>query len=697
MSGAPGSTLEALAAAWRRRWLLAALLAVIALGAAAMALGASIPTSFILVALTGALLYWKRPLVDTHTVARHLDRVHPSLEESTALLLVPPGGLSAMESVQRTRAAAAFEALPRPIKLPERPITLLRVVTAIAIAVALNGWLSRTLTLVPDAMLAGTNARERPPVIGATRVVITLPDYLGHTTRTTQGDADAPEGSRLGFTADVSNSSASWLVTTAGDSLPLTDGRTAQLIADRPFLYQVVAIRDSFRVTSDWHRVTVLPDRAPQLTVVKPEERTILPASGPWRVPVEILASDDHGITTTRLLATVTTGSGEGVKFREDTLPFTTSPGRGGSLVLRAELDLASLGMGPGDELYLSAQAFDGRRPVPNEGRSATLFVGITDTAEVLEAEFDGLAIDRMPDYFRSQRQIIIDTEKLLRDRPGISEAEFRRRSNDIGIDQQLLRLRYSEVAGEESSPEEAPAMGGREHAGAGETPTPPSDPNAAAVADPNARVQADLTAGEGHSHDIAENATLLARSTKDLLQSALNEMWQSELQLRTFKPDTALPYERRALEFLEAVRQSARTYVKRVGLEPPPLEPERVRGTGKLDGVRNAALATRQGATDSFPAIRALLAGATDRASFDAAGRELAVLAANGGVGQLTTLRDLRAVDESLRRGTPCAGCAVRLRAGLLAALPDAAPPASAAPALPAVAGRYFDRMRRP
>ncbi|HTK55629.1 MAG TPA: hypothetical protein VL295_02315 [Gemmatimonadales bacterium] len=692
MNGAPGSTLESLAAGWRRRWLLAALLAVAALGAAAMALGASIPASLLLVALGGALVYWKRPLVDAHTVARHLDRVHPSLEESTALLLVPPGGLSAMESVQRTRAAAAFEALPRPIKLPERPITLLRVGTAIAIAVALNGWLSRTLTLVPDAMLAGTNAREAPPVIGATSVAITLPDYLGRATRTTEGDADAAEGSRLAFTSEVRNASAAWLITTSGDSLPLAEGHAAQLTADRSFLYQVVATRDSFRVTSDWHRVTVLPDRAPQLTVVKPEERTILPATGPWRVPVEILASDDHGIASTRLLATITTGSGEGVRFREDTLSFATRPGRGGSLVLSAELDLGSLGMGPGDELYLSAQAFDGRRPVPNEGRSATLFVGITDTAQVMEAEFDGLAIDRMPDYFRSQRQIIIDTEKLLKDRPTISEAEFRRRSNDIGIDQQLLRLRYSEVAGEESSPEEAPAMGGREHAAA-----EPADPNAAAVADPNARVQADLTAGEGHSHDIAENATLLARSTKDLLQSALNEMWQSELQLRTFKPDTALPYERRALEFLEAVRQSARTYVKRVGLEPPPLEPERVRGTGKLDGVRNAALTTRQSATDSFPAIRALLAGATDRASFEAAGRELAALAANGGVGQLTTLRDLRRVDESLRRGTPCAGCAERLRAGLLAALPDAVPPANAAPALPAVAGRYFDRMRRP
>ncbi|HVX87354.1 MAG TPA: hypothetical protein VG940_00390, partial [Gemmatimonadales bacterium] len=300
--------------------------------------------------------------------------------------------------------------------------------------------------------------------------------------------------------------------------------------------------------------------------------------------------------------------------------------------------------------------------------------------------------IDRMPDYFRSQRQIIIDTEKLLADRPRISEAEFKRRSNDIGIDQQLLRLRYSEVAGEESSPEEGSPMGGREHAA-----SEPEDPNAPAVADPNAKVQADLTAGEGHSHDIAENATLLARSTKDLLQSALREMWQSELHLRTFKPDTALPYERRALEFLEAVRQSARTYVKRVGLEPPPLEPERTRGTGDLAGVRDARISGTAISNDSFPAIRALLAGATDPATFEAAGRELAGLAADGTLRQLNTLRDLRNYADALRRGAPCAGCADRLRSELLAALPAPVPPADAPPSLPAVAGRYFDRMRRP
>jgi hypothetical protein len=457
-------------------------------------------------------------------------------------------------------------------------------------------------------------------------------------------------------------------------------------------LYRVVMARDTLRVASAWHRVTVHPDRPPLLTVVRPEERTVLPVTPPWKVPVEILASDDHGIVETRLLATITTGSGEGVRFREDTIPFTSRRPRGSGLTLRAELDLAALGMGPGDELYLSAQAFDGRRPEPNEGRSTTLFLSITDTAQVTEGEFDGLAIDRMPDYFRSQRQIIIDTEKLLAERSRLAEAEFKRRSNDIGIDQQLLRLRYSEVAGGEEEGGPVEPMGGREHAAA-----EPEDPNQAAVADPNARVQADLTEGQGHSHDIVENATLLAMSTKELLQRALGQMWQAELQLRTYKPDSALPYEHQALEYLEAVRQAARSYVKRVGLEPPPLEPDRKRLTGDLEGTAAPQRTARRERSDSLPAIRRVLAGARDAASLDAAGREVAILVVEDPTRHLGTLRDLTAWNEALRAGRACAGCEDRVLAALAATLPAAAPAATGTAPTPPVVDGYFARMRRP
>jgi hypothetical protein len=68
----------------------------------------------------------------------------------------------------------------------------------------------------------------------------------------------------------------------------------------------------------------------------------------------------------------------------------------------------------------------------------------------------EGLAsgIDIKPEYFRSQRQIIIETEQLLKDRAGLTSEAFNTKSNDLGVDQKLLRLRYGKFLGEETDTE---------------------------------------------------------------------------------------------------------------------------------------------------------------------------------------------------------------------------------------------------
>ena len=62
-----------------------------------------------------------------------------------------------------------------------------------------------------------------------------------------------------------------------------------------------------------------------------------------------------------------------------------------------------------------------------------------------------------MPEYFRSQRQIIMDTEKLLRNKKSITKKEFNFLSNELGYDQKVLRLKYGEFLGEEFESELAP------------------------------------------------------------------------------------------------------------------------------------------------------------------------------------------------------------------------------------------------
>jgi hypothetical protein len=88
-------------------------------------------------------------------------------------------------------------------------------------------------------------------------------------------------------------------------------------------------------------------------------------------------------------------------------------------------------------------------------------------------------------------------------------------------------------------------------------------------------------------------------------LKQALDQMWQSELQLRQGQPDRALPFAYKALGFVKQVQQSQRIYLARVGPELPPIDASR-RLSGKREGIasRPAAL---QAATPADAGLESL------------------------------------------------------------------------------------------
>jgi hypothetical protein len=58
----------------------------------------------------------------------------------------------------------------------------------------------------------------------------------------------------------------------------------------------------------------------------------------------------------------------------------------------------------------------------------------------------EGMVRKVLPAYFRSQRQIIIDAEALLKQRRSLPADRFAKRSDEIGVDQRILRMRYRPV-----------------------------------------------------------------------------------------------------------------------------------------------------------------------------------------------------------------------------------------------------------
>ncbi len=687
MAGLPASItgrelIASLAAGYRRRRLLtqAALAAGVGLLAsgAARAAGARGPISWLAclaaaaIAGAGALIGNRRRRVGPAEVARHLDRTFPSLEESSDLVLAEPTELSFVERLERVRVERALAAAA-PVPVPRDRATGATLITGAVAALAGVILLMLPAGIHVAGSSVGRSGAAHAPAVGGAKVRIVPPAYTGAPERSqTDWDIEAPEGAAITWRI-TTDADTAWITTSTGDTLRLSpDGREriATLRASASLLYQVTTFHAGERRNSALHRLAVQADAPPTLLVAAPRSRVRLGPHDALRVPVEIHAGDDWGVGPAHLVATLTSGEGEAVKFREQTIPLirgAASADLPHGVKFDATLDLTALGLKPGDELYFHAEAGDRRTPSPNTARSETVFLSVADTGRQEVATIAGIAVSLAPEFFRSERQIIMDTEKLIADRPRITLETFRNRSNDIGLDQGLLRSRYGQYVGDETE------TGG--------------DPEA------------------GHQHDTPENATLLAASVKSQLKAALAQMWEAELRLRTYRPADALPYEYRALEHLKEAQQSARVYVQRVGFEPPPLDPARTRLTGKLDGIAGRSDRDSAGPTLGYPATRAAVAAlsmaqpngplpAATLAALDHAVAELAPRAAADSA-VFSTIRSVQALTDSARAGDACARCAARALGELLRALPVADPlPASAREPSGALARRYFELL---
>ncbi len=368
--------------------------------------------------------------------------------------------------------------------------------------------------------------------------------------------------------------------------------------------------KDSLVYQSDFYRLEAHPDLAPKIEPDSKELYRFHYLKDPKKLTIAARISDDFSVSQTFLVATVARGSGENVKFREVKLPLGQANFKDAKVT--KTLDLNELKFTPGDELYYYWAAYDNRQPEPNFTKSDTYFLVYKDTTQVEESELATMAVNIMPEYFRSQRQIIIDTEKMIANRKkmtvnGNTTHQFKSQSNEVGFDQKALRLRYGQFLGEEfetsaggghvepTDDKGDPLKGfvhdhdkGEEHAEAPhheEEHHHGPEHQGEASQDPIAAMMEQYV----HSHDNAETNTFHEQSTRALLKMALENMWQSELHLRLYEPEKALPFEQEALKYLKLSQQKARSYVKKTGFDPPQTKEKETRLTGEMKNVTSA------------------------------------------------------------------------------------------------------------
>ena len=662
-----------------------------------------------LVVLAALVVAWRSGrLIDNAAVARRLDAAVPELEDSSDLLLRDADALSGLQRLQRDRVRARLTAMVEPALPTPWPRGALAIAAGVAGLVAVAAWQWPTPS---SPVQAATVADSAPAVVGvttllATRIEIAPPAYTALSARTESTlDVEAPVGSRLRWTLRFDTTPTEVVLAFHdGSRLALVrdgDGWNATRELDASALYQIELVGAPALADPRLHRLDALADRPPEIRVLEPERTLTLLESRQANWALSFEASDDYALGDARLAITLAQGSGEQVTVKQQDVAVRASPG-GDARVrsYRHRLDLAALGFAQGDDLIVRFSISDTRTPTANVSRSAS-FILRWPAQVAAEAEgIDGVVQKVLPAYFRSQRQIIIDTEALLAERGSLDAATFVSRSDAIGVDQKILRLRYGQFLGEESEsgagPKPVAAKPDHDHDAKGEDdkPVAPTEEHADDDGHDHAAGEFGSAGGViaeyGHTHDHAEAATLLDPETKRILKAALAEMWQAELHLRTGQPKQALPFENRALGFIKQVQQASRIYLARVGLELPPVdEARRLSGERKDVRDRRSALVAASDDNSVLLAFRRAVesGGDADATAFSAWLRD--------NEARVPDPLSVFAALDAWQRDRACSACRERLLDRLWTLLPAVAPRVHLRRAPDATGEAYLDALR--
>ena len=674
-----------------------------------------VATGMLAVGLLGAatLATWRARALDRRWLVRQLDQ-RPAARDSADLLFADVATLNPLQRRQRERINAALRQDPPVLRArwPWRAL-LAAWCTSVVVAVLAFG-LPRSGTLpaaqAPGSVATGT-ATATPPTLQSARLRITAPPYTGQPLRT-QGalDGKVQQDSQLQWSLRFSGTPIrAALQFHDGQRIELTqqDGQwTGSWKAARPALYRVVtepALRDT-----RLYRLDVVPDQPPSVRVIEPDATLVLGTPGQRRWLLRFEAIDDHGVApTAQLKVTLAQGSGENITFREQVITLSGS-GPATQRRFTHTLDLATLGASAGNDVIAQLQVRDNHAPTPQSAQSSSLILRLPTEADVQEAELEGMVKRTLPAYFRSQRQIIIDAEALLAQRSRLSGDEFTRRSDAIGVDQRILRLRYGQFLGEESEgaprppptsdlptsdvpSNDAAATDDHEHQHDGHAEGHDDGHDHAGSDAPQVFGSAtDVLSDYGHTHDHAEAATLLDPQTRATLKAALDQMWSSEGELRQGRPKEALPHAYKALAFIKEVQQAERIYLARVGPELPPIDESRRLG-GKREGIgsRRLPLAALPAPDQAIVAVWQKLGSVGQAPDLDALSSWL-----RANETHLADPLSLAASIEELRMAPDCVRCRDALRGQLWRALlrPVPAPARRSNP--DAMGQRYRDAL---
>lgn len=645
----------------------------------------SLISASVLIGFVARVIFLKLFSLQDEQFTSYLNAQYPQLEHSADLLLQNHDALHGLAQLQVQKITGRFHQLFPEIKLPHRlPQSAGSVAIALIFYLALTSFVSVNpatsgKTNLASKIIASPTEAAR---IQSLFIQVNPPAYTRlASSDATQPELKVPEGSnvawKLKFNSEISSTQ---LIMSGKDSVLFSqenDGYQVSYLIRESGFYQIQWKQKDKVTRSDFYKIEIIADQPPKITIDNLNQFTKLALRDKLSLTIQATLADDYGLSRSIIVATVSKGSGESVKFREEKLAFD-QPISGKQMKATRHIDLLKMGMEPGDELYFYVEASDNKTPTANYNRTETFFIALQDTTQQTTVEDEGLGVDLMPDYFRSQRQIIIDTEKLLKEKKKISLLQFKSTSNELGYDQKVLRLKYGQFLGEEFEDQIGKVEDHSEEedhesvvAKFGHTHDKENDHNLVAEKKEAAhghdhKVGEDKNEPENpleafaHNHDDGEQATFFVQSIRAKLKAALTVMWDAELYLRLYQPEKSLPYQYTALRLLKEISNDSRIYVHRTGFDPPPLKEEK-RLTADLSEVHNSTQSNSTKSTIVFPQIRKALMlveswqqknkqwlSASDKKQLHLAGQELAQLVMEQPGQYIEGLSMLKRIEES-------------------------------------------------
>ncbi|UWX54572.1 hypothetical protein NYZ99_17050 [Maribacter litopenaei] len=379
---------------------------------------------------------WKYTLKN---LCSHINGTIAPMEHSTELLLENEGQLPLLSQIQRVRAGETLQRHKSKIRFKN----VLGPIIGISFVCVLVAWLLHISGIlhggqnqleVPKSdvvnfqVLDSLDEEIIPPNIISWQIRIKYPGYTQKADEyTSQMNLDVLEGSRVTWNIQFDQSLNGVQLQFGEDSLymdKIKDTYSKTKLADYSSFY-AIKFRDSLgnAYLSDLYALETYSDEPPSIELEGLQQFSSFEYESPQKLTFKTQLNDDFGLTDVAIIATVSKGSGESVKFREERLGFDSKLVAGTkNQNFTKTLNLKELNMGPGDELYFYVEAKDNKQPGPNISRTETFFSVIEDTVTNQFAVEGTLGADLMPDYFRSQRQLIIDTEKLIAEKPVIEK-----------------------------------------------------------------------------------------------------------------------------------------------------------------------------------------------------------------------------------------------------------------------------------